>query len=66
MVTVVGLQAVGPRLLWRSHVFGVKRVGRRSYILGNTYTVRDHLKSEGARWDPDEHAWWVGDHDKAV
>jgi hypothetical protein len=46
--------------------FGVKRVGRRSYIIGNTYTVRDHLKSEGARWDPDERAWWVGDHDKAV
>ena len=28
-------------------------------ITGNTYPVRDQLKSMGARWNPDAKAWMI-------
>ena len=44
----------------------VERVGRRSYIRGDTMAVRGVLKAGGAHWDPDAKAWWVGKHEDAV
>lgn len=39
--------------------------GRRHYLRGNTYAIRDALRSAGAHWDRDERAWWTGQRDVA-
>lgn len=41
------------------------RIGRRTYIRGATYPIRDTLRNAGAHWDADEKAWWIGDDAKA-
>lgn len=51
--------ATGPR------VITVTRVGRRSYIGGDTLAVRALLRSGGCHWDGDRKAWWMGDHAEA-
>lgn len=38
----------------------LEEAGRRIYIHGYTYSIRDALRSAGAKWDPDARAWWVG------
>ena len=43
----------------------VTREGRRSYLTGSTYDIKDAIKSAGGHWDPDRRAWWIGDDDKA-
>lgn len=37
-----------------------QKEGRRVYLSGNTYSLRDKLRSLGATWDPDRKQWWVG------
>lgn len=44
-----------------ANTYKVEREGRRSYIVGNTYPVKDALKAAGAHWDGDRRAWWLGD-----
>lgn len=44
----------------------ITRVGRRSYIGGQTFSFRDALRSVGAHWDAERKAWWLGKHDEAV
>jgi len=34
--------------------------GARVYAIGNTYPIRDRLRSLGAHWDGDRKAWWIG------
>lgn len=36
------------------------QTGRRIYLRGNTYPIKDQIKSLGGHWDPDSRAWWVG------
>jgi hypothetical protein len=43
----------------------VKSEGRRHYILGNTFAIKDQLRSAGCKWDPDRRAWWTGKRDVA-
>lgn len=43
----------------------IETVGRRTYFRGETYPCRDVLKREGAHWDADGRAWWIGDRAKA-
>lgn len=38
----------------------VEKTGRRWYFLGNTYSIKDQLKQEGCKWDPERKAWWTG------
>lgn len=38
--------------------------GRRIYILGNTYPIKESIKSAGGNWDGDRKAWWVGSSKK--
>lgn len=38
----------------------VETVGRRHYIVGLPYHLRDRAKSAGCRWDADRRAWWSG------
>lgn len=33
--------------------------GNRIYVTGNTYPIRDALRSVGAKWDPTSKRWWV-------
>lgn len=42
-----------------------KREGRRTYLLGAPYGVRDQLKAAGAHWDSERKAWWLGSDSKA-
>jgi hypothetical protein len=34
--------------------------GRRIYIAGETYPVKDQIRAIGAKWDADHKMWWVG------
>lgn len=43
----------------------IESVGRRHYLRGNTYPIKDRLRSAGAKWDPDARAWWTGKREVA-
>lgn len=38
----------------------IETAGRRIYVLGDTYPIRDMLREAGCRWDPERRAWWGG------
>jgi hypothetical protein len=38
----------------------IERCGQRVYLNGNTYPIKDKIKSLGGHWDGDRKAWWVG------
>lgn len=37
-----------------------EKVGTRIYITGNTYPVKDRLRSAGCHWDGERKQWWIG------
>lgn len=43
----------------------LERVGRRTYLRGETFPVKDSIKDAGGHWDADARAWWLGDNAKA-
>lgn len=43
----------------------IETAGRRHYIIGNTFAVKDQLKEAGCKWDPDRKAWWTGKRELA-
>lgn len=43
----------------------LKTEGRRTYILGNTYPIKDQLRAAGCKWDGDRKAWWTGKREVA-
>lgn len=38
----------------------LEKVGTRIYLTGDTFPVKDKIKSIGGHWDGDRKAWWVG------
>lgn len=38
----------------------IEKQGRRFYIKGNTYAIKDRLKSAGCKWDADSKCWYTG------
>jgi len=38
----------------------IERQGQRVYLVGDTYAIKDRIKSVGGHWDSDRRAWWVG------
>lgn len=40
-------------------MISLKSEGRRTYIVGNTYPIRDQIRAIGAHWDADRRAWWT-------
>lgn len=44
----------------------VEQKGRRFYLVGDTYSVKDQLKSAGCKWDAAERAWWTGKQEVAA
>ena len=38
----------------------LKKENRRIYIVGNTYNMKDAIKSIGGHWDADRKQWYVG------
>ena len=38
----------------------LERTGSRIYLVGNTFPIKDQIKSIGGHWDGDRKAWWVG------
>jgi hypothetical protein len=43
----------------------VEKQGRRHYIVGNTYPIKDKLRDAGCKWDSDRRAWYTGKADRA-
>jgi hypothetical protein len=39
---------------------GTEVVGKRVYVTGNSYPVKDRLKAAGCHWDGDRRQWWIG------
>jgi len=44
----------------------VETQGRRHYIRGNTFPIKDRLRAAGCKWDSDAKAWWTGKLETAV
>ena len=44
----------------------IEKVGRRSYLVGNTFAIKDRIKNAGGHWDGDKRAWWVSSAEKAL
>jgi hypothetical protein len=38
----------------------VERVGQRAYVVGDSFAIKDQLKSAGCHWDGDRRQWWIG------
>lgn len=43
----------------------IQQDGRRYYLMGNTYPIRDQLRDAGFHWDGEKRAWWTGERKKA-
>lgn len=43
----------------------LKEEGQRVYVLGNTFPIKDAIKSAGGHWDADRKAWWIGKKKKS-
>lgn len=39
--------------------------GRRHYLRGNTFPIKDAIRAAGGKWDRDAGAWWTGKRDVA-
>jgi hypothetical protein len=37
-----------------------EKVGTRVYVVGNTFAIKDRLKSAGCHWDGERKQWWIG------
>jgi hypothetical protein len=38
----------------------IEKQGRRYYVRGNTYAIKDRLKDAGCKWDADARCWYTG------
>jgi hypothetical protein len=47
------------------NAISIEKQGRRYYLVGNTYPVKDSLRDAGAHWDRDRGAWWTSKSDVA-
>lgn len=43
----------------------IETQGRRHYLRGNTFAIKDTLRAAGAKWDPEAKAWWTGKRETA-
>jgi hypothetical protein len=43
----------------------IQSEGRRHYLIGNTYPLKDQIRGAGCKWDGDRKAWWTGKRDVA-
>lgn len=44
----------------------LRKEGRRVYIAGNTFPIKDAIRDAGGHWDADAQQWWVGTAKQAV
>lgn len=49
----------------RKPSFFTERVGRRSYMHGDTYEHREALRGAGFHWDAKKRGWWMGSKSEA-
>lgn len=62
----VGSAPAAPTASTVSRSITAERVGRRTYLRGDTLSVRSLLRDGGCHWDADARAWWIGDHSAAL
>lgn len=46
-------------------VINIEQQGRRFYLRGDTYPLREQLRAAGANWDASARCWWTGSREKA-
>lgn len=46
-------------------MISIETQGRRHYIKGNTFPIKDQLRAAGCKWDPDHKAWWTSKREVA-
>jgi hypothetical protein len=51
---------IGVRRKGGTKMITLEKQGRRVYLIGNTYPIKDQIKNAGGKWDADRKAWWVG------
>lgn len=39
---------------------GIEQVGSRCYVTGDSFKIKDKLKSVGCHFDPQRKQWWIG------
>lgn len=44
----------------------IEKAGRRHYLVGDTFAIKDRIKAAGGHWDGDKRAWWIGNAEKAL
>lgn len=47
-------------LLYMANNIEIKSEGRRHYLVGDTYPIKNAIKAAGCNWDRDRYAWWTG------
>ncbi len=52
-------------LLYMANNIEIKSEGRRHYLIGDTYPIKNAIKAAGCNWDKDRGAWWTGKRDVA-
>ena len=43
----------------------IDQQGRRFYLRGNTFPIKDQLRSAGCKWDPEAKCWYTGKRELA-
>lgn len=43
----------------------IETQGRRHYLRGNTFPIKDAIRAAGGKWDRDAGAWWTGKREVA-
>lgn len=43
----------------------IQSEGRRHYLIGDTYSIKDRLRTAGAHWDTERKAWWTSKREVA-
>jgi hypothetical protein len=43
----------------------IQSEGRRHYLVGNTYPIKDAIRAAGCKWDADRKSWWTGKRETA-
>jgi hypothetical protein len=50
----------------RTNTVQVTKEGRRYYLSGNTFPIKDKLRAAGAHWDRDRSSWWTSKESAAL
>ncbi len=44
----------------------IEKTGRRYYLIGNTFAIKNQLRDAGCKWDAERRAWWTSNAEIAA